>query len=162
MSKKQIVGSLSALVLAGVPVAAAADSHGNNNSQGENQPAKSHKCQAHPVSYRVSGTLDSSPSLTVTGTGGHKTITAGSVTITVTSANDAAKKAGVAKGSHQTYNVTGAKVTYSHRVTQPNPAAGTHTVIKGTITVVSKKCTNPVGAGVVTIKRVSFSGGKSG
>jgi hypothetical protein len=155
MSKKHLVGSLSALALVALPVAAAADSHGNGNSQGQDRPGKSRKCVPHPVSYRVSGKLVSS-SLTVTGSGGRKTAS-GPITITVTSVNDAAKKAGVTKGSTQSYTLSGAKVTYSRRVTQPNPAAGTFTVVKGTITVVSKKCTSNNGAGTTMIKRVTFT-----
>jgi hypothetical protein len=155
MSRKHLVGLFATLVAAGMPVAAAvADKH-PENQQGSNNQGKPHKCLPHPVAYRVSGGLVSS-SLTVTGTGGRKTAT-GSVTINVTSENNAAKKAGVTKGSTQTYTLSGAKVTYSHRVAQPNPAAGTFTVVRGTITVVSKKCTNTTGVGVLTIKRVSFS-----
>jgi hypothetical protein len=79
------------------------------------------------------------------------------VTIAVTSASKAAKDAGVTKGSTQPYALTGAEVTYAHRVVRPNPAAGTHTVVKGTITVVAKKCTDRSGAGAVTINHVAFT-----
>lgn len=49
------------------------------------------------------------------------------------------------------------KVSYAHRVTQPNPAAGTRTVVKGTITVVAPKCQDKTGAGRATIKHVTFT-----
>jgi hypothetical protein len=134
MSKKTVAGVLSVFVVAGVPVgvADASASPGHPSTP----PLRSQKCAPHAVAYRVSGKLVSS-SLTLSGSGGHQTAS-GMVTIAVTSANEAAKDAGVTKGSTQPYTLTGARVTYAHRVVKPNPAAGTHTVVKGTITVVAK------------------------
>jgi hypothetical protein len=81
----------------------------------------------------------------------------GTITITVTGANKAARNAGVTKGSAQTYTLTDVRVSYAHRVMQPNPAAGTRTVVKGTITVVAPKCPDKTGVGQVTIKHVVFT-----
>jgi hypothetical protein len=153
MSKKKLAGVLSGFAVAGLPVGVAAASAAPHHPS--TPPPQSKKCKPHVVAYRVSGKLVSS-SLTLSGGGGRQTAS-GMVTITVTSANKAAKNAGVTKGSTQPYTLTGARVTYAHRVVKPNPAVGTHTVVKGTITVVAKKCPDKSGAGVVTIKRVAFT-----
>jgi hypothetical protein len=104
------------------------------------------------VGYVVTGTLVSSPSLTLSG--GQAT---GSIKITVTSANKHARDAGIIKGSNVTFPLTNTKVTYADSVAQPNPAAGSHTVVKGAITVVGKKCTDKTGAGQLTLKQVHFT-----
>jgi hypothetical protein len=153
MSKKKLGGVLLASIVAGVPVGVAAASAPPHHPSTPPPPSK--KCKAHAVAYRVSGKLVSS-SLTLIGSGGHQKAS-GMVTITVTSANKAAKDAGVIKGSMQPYTLTMAHVSYAHGVVKPNPAEGTHTVVKGTITVVAKSCTNKSGAGVVTINRVAFT-----
>jgi hypothetical protein len=153
MSKRKLVRVLSVSVVAGVPVGVAAASPPPGHPS--KPPPPSMKCKPHAVAYRVSGKLVSS-SLTLSGSGGHQSAN-GMVTITVTSANKAAKGAGVTKGSTQPYTLTGAHVTYAHHVLKPNPTAATHTVVKGTITVVAKKCTDKSGAGVVTIKHVAFT-----
>lgn len=140
------VAVLSALALTSVPVAAAAHP--------SLPPTKPHKCVPHAVAYRVSGSLVSS---SLTATGKHRA--SGTITITVTGASKSARNAGVAKGSTQTYTLSGVKVSYAHRVTQPNPAAGTHTVVKGTITVVAPKCPDKADVGQVTIKHVGFTSG---
>jgi hypothetical protein len=150
MSSKP-VAVLSALALVGLPVVADAHPTPPPHPTPPSPPAKPHKCQLHAVAYRVSGSLVSS-SLMATG----KDRASGTITITVTGANKAARNAGVVKGSTQTYTLTGVRVSYAHRVAQPNPAAGTRTVVKGTITVVAPKCQNSSGAGQVTIKHVSF------
>src|SRR5262249_29649002 len=139
--------------VAGVPVGVAGASAPSGHPA--TPPASSKKCKPHAVAYRVSGKLVSS-SVTISGSGGHPTASGGG-TNTGTSANKSAHDAGVTKGSTQPYTLTGAHVTYAHRVVKPNPAAGTHTVVKGTITVVARKCTDKSGAGVVTIKRVAFT-----
>lgn len=147
MSSKPI-GVLVALALASGPVTAFA-----HPSKGPHSPpAKPHKCIPHAVAYRASGSLVGA-TLTAT-TKGHAS---GTVTITVSGANRAARNAGATTGSAQTYTLTGARVSYAHSVTQPVPAAGTHTVVKGTITVVSPKCTDKTGAGQVTIEHVVFT-----
>ncbi|HEY7891180.1 MAG TPA: hypothetical protein VIC05_03125 [Solirubrobacteraceae bacterium] len=115
-------------------------------------PAKPHKCTPHAVAYRVSGALVSSD---LTTSGRH--MANGTITVMVSGANKAAKNAGATKGSTQTYTLTNTTVHYAHVVAQPNPAAGTRTVVKGTITVVEKKCQGASGAGQVTIKRVDFT-----
>ena len=153
MSKKTVAGVLSVFVVAGVPVGVAGASASPGHPS--KPPPQSKKCKPHAVAYRVSGKLVSS-SLTLSGSGGNRSAN-GMLTITVTSANKAAKDAGVTKGSTQPYTLTGARVTYAHRVVKPNPAAGTHTVVKGTITVVAKKCSDRSGAGVVTINHVAFT-----
>jgi hypothetical protein len=94
-------------------------------------------------------------SASLTAMGGHRA--SGTVTITATAANRAARNAGVARGSTQTYTLTEARVSYARPVTQPDPAAGTQTVVKGTITVVAPKCQDRTGAGQVTIKYVVFT-----
>lgn len=147
MSRK-LIGFVFALAFAGVPMAAAAKPHPSP------PPAKPHKCVAHPVSYRVSGSLVSA---NLTAAGARKAN--GTITVTVSSANGAAKKGGATKGSSQTYTLANVTVHYAHVVAQPNPAAGSHVVVKGTITVVEKKCEGTSGAGVVTIKRVDFTPG---
>jgi hypothetical protein len=153
MSKKKLIGVLSVSVVAGVPVGVAGASASPGHPS--KPPPQSKKCKPHAVAYRVSGKLVSS-SLTLSGGGGHRSAN-GMVTITVTSANKAAKDAGVTKGSTQPYMLTSAHITYAHGVVKPNPAAATHTVVKGTITVVAKKCTDKTGAGVVTIQHVAFT-----
>jgi hypothetical protein len=153
MPKKKLVGVLSVFVVAGVPVgvAAASPSLGHPSKP----PRPSMKCKPHTVAYRVSGKLVSS-SLTLSGSGGRQSAN-GMVTLRVTSANKAAKDAGASKGSTQPYTLTSAHVIYARGVLKPNPAAATHTVVKGTITVVAKKCTDKSGSGVVTIKHVVFT-----
>jgi hypothetical protein len=153
MSKQKLAGALSGLLVVGLPVGVAAASAAPHHPS--TPPPQSQKCKPHAVAYRVSGKLVGS-SLTVSGSGGHQTAS-GMATITVTGANKAAKDAGVTNGSTQPYTLAGAHVTYAHRVVKPNPAMGTHTVVKGTITVVAKKCTDKSGAGVVAIKRVAFT-----
>ena len=148
MSRKPI-GLLLALALTSAPVAAfARPSHPSHPAT----PAKPHKCALHAVAYRVSGSLVSA---TLTPTG--KRRASGTVTIAVTGANRPARKAGATAGSTQTYTLSDVRVGYAHRVTQPNPAAGTRTVIKGTIAVVAPRCPDTTGAGQVTIKRVTFA-----
>lgn len=152
MFSKRIAG-LSALALAAAPVAAAAHpTHPTHPVKPTTPNGKSHKCVAHPVAYRVSGTV-SSASLTEAGKGKVN----GTLTVTVSGSNKAAKNAGATKGSSQSYTLTGAKATYAHKVTKPNPAEGTRVVVKGTITVAAKKCQSATGTGTVTIKRVSFT-----
>lgn len=153
MSKKKLIGVLSVSVVAGVPVGVAGASASPGHPS--KPPPQSMKCKPHAVAYRVSGKLVSS-SLTLSGSGGHRSAN-GMLTITVTSANKAAKDAGVTKGSTQSYTLTSAHMTYAHGVVKPNPAAATHTVVKGTITVVAKKCTDKSGAGVVTVQHVAFT-----
>lgn len=149
MFSKRIAG-LSALALAAAPVAAAA--HPTHPVKPTTPNGKSHKCVAHAVAYRVSGTV-SSASLTEAGKGKVN----GTLTVMVTGSNKAAKDAGATKGSSQSYTLTGAKATYAHKVTKPSPAEGTRVVVKGTITVAAKKCQSATGTGTVTIKRVSFT-----
>jgi hypothetical protein len=153
MSKKKLMVVLSVSVVAGVPVGVAGASASPGHPS--KPPAQSMKCKPHAVAYRVSGKLVSS-SLALSGSGGH-TSANGMLTITVTSANKAAKDAGVTKGSTQPYTLTSAHMTYAHGLVKPNPAAATHTVLKGTITVVAKECTDKSGAGVVTIQHVAFT-----
>jgi hypothetical protein len=163
MSNKT-VAVLSTLAVAALPVAAVAHPPKPHHPPKPPHPAKpshppkpppppkAHKCRPHAVAYRVSGTLVSS-SLTLTG----KNRASGTITITVTGANKPARNAGVAKGNSQSYTLSGVKVSYAHSVSQPNPAAGTRTVVKGTITVVAPKCQDKTGAGQVTIKHVAFT-----
>jgi hypothetical protein len=153
MSKRKLIGLLSVSVVAGVPVGVAGASA--SPAHPGKPPPQSKKCNPHAVAYRVSGKLVSS-SLTLSGSGGHRS-GSGILTITVTSANRAARDAGVTKGTTHPYTVISAHMTYAHGVVKPNPAAATHTVIKGTITVVAKKCTDKSGAGVVTINHVAFT-----
>jgi hypothetical protein len=145
MSSKPI-GALLALALIGGPVAAAA------HPSPPSPPAKPHKCSPHAVAYRVSGSLASA---NLNAIGKHRA--SGTITITVTGANRAARNAGVTKGSTQIYTLTDVKVSYAHRLAQPNPPAGTRTVVKGTITVVARKCQDKSGAGQVTIEHVTFT-----
>ncbi len=149
MFSKRIAG-LSALALAAVPVAAAA--HPTKPTKPTKPPMQSHKCVAHAVAYRVSGTVSSS-SLTEAG----KNKVSGTLTVMVTGSNNAAKQDGATKGSTQNYTLTGVKASYAHKLTKPNPATGTRVVVKGTITVVAKKCQATSGTGTVTVKRVSFT-----
>src|SRR5262245_690667 len=109
MSKRKLIGLLSVSVVAGVPVgvSGALASPGHPGKP----PPQSKRCRPHAVAYRVSGKLVSS-SLTLSGSGPHKSAN-GILTITVTSANKAARNAGVTKGSTQPYTVTGAHVTYA-------------------------------------------------
>lgn len=159
MSRKSIA-LLSSLTVAALPVAAFAHPTHPPKPPHPAPPPKphpappphAHKCKPHAVAYRVSGVLVSS---SLTASGKHQA--SGTITITVAGANAPAKQAGVTKGSTQTYTLTNAKVTYAHSLSQPNPPAGTRTVVKGTITVVAKHCQEKTGAGEVTIKRVSFT-----
>jgi hypothetical protein len=153
VSKQKLAGVLSAFLVVALPLGVAAASAAPHHPS--TPPPQSKKCKPHAVAYRVSGKLVGS-SLTLRGSGGRQTAS-GMVTITVTSANKAAKDAGVTKGSTQPYTLTGGHVTYAHGAVKPNPAVGTHTVVNGTITVVAKKCTDKSGAGVVTITRVAFT-----
>lgn len=137
------IATLSALALAGLPVVAGA--HPSHPV-----PSTSHKCVPHGVGYRVSGSL-ASASLTVTG--GRAS---GTIAIVVSGANKPARDGGVVKGGTQTYTLTGVRVSHASTVAQPNPAVGTHTVVKGKITVVAPKCTDKSGAGQVTIDHVVF------
>jgi hypothetical protein len=168
--QKKLVAALSALALAGVPVAvAAADpshpphpnrpSHSSSPSDPSKpphptpptHPGNPHGCKPHTVGYVVSGTLVSS---TLTSSGRQAS---GTITIKVTSANKHARDAGITQGSSWTYTLTNTKVTYADSVTQPNPAAGSHTVVKGAIAVVGKKCQDKTGAGQLTLKHVVFT-----
>jgi hypothetical protein len=144
------IGLLLALALMSAPVAAFA--HPIHPAHPAPSPAKPHKCSPHAVAYRVAGSLVSA---TLTPTA--KNRADGTVTIAVTGANRPARQAGAVAGSTQAYTLSDARVSYAHRLTQPNPAAGTRTLVKGTITVVAPKCPDKTGAGQVTIKRVSFT-----
>lgn len=154
MFRKSVL-ALSAVALASVPVAAAARPSHPSHPTPPSPPAKPHKCRPHAVAYRVSGSLVSA-SLTASG----KRRASGTVAITVSAANRPARNAGVLKGSTQTYTLAAAKVSYARSVTQPDPAAGTHTLVKGTITVVASKCQDKTGVGQVTINHVVFTPAK--
>jgi hypothetical protein len=149
---RKSVAVLSTLALVSVPVAATAHPGHPPHPTPPSPPAKPHKCTPHAIAYRVSGSLVGA---SLTAMGKHRA--SGTVTITVTGANRAARNAGVAKGSTQTYTLSNARVSYAHPVTKPNPPAGTRTVVRGTITVVAPKCPDKTGAGQVTIKHVVFT-----
>lgn len=152
MSRKPSV-TLLTLALMGAPVAAFAHpSHPSHPPHPTHSLGTPHKCSPHAVAYRVSGSLVSA-SLTAAGKGR----ASGAVTITVSGANRAARRAGATAGGTQTYALSEARVGYAHNLAQPNPAAGTRTVVKGTITVLARKCQSTTGAGQVTIEHVVFT-----
>ncbi len=105
---------------------------------------KSQKCTAHEVAYIASGKL-----VSWSATAGAKGTYSGTVVIDVTRANHHAKGA---KGTDETFTLSGAKVRFGKGATVP--AAGDRVSLTGKITLIAKKCTNQTGAGIVTVRRV--------
>lgn len=110
-------------------------------------PAKSHKCQPHSVSYRISGTLMSG-SLTQNS---DKTYS-GSLTVHVTKANHHAK---ADKGTDKTYTLDHAKAKL-HDADPAALAANSRVNLKGKVTTLAKKCDQTGFTPTVTVKKVDI------
>lgn len=115
--------------------------------------ATKHKCVAHPVSYRVSGTLTTTGSLTANSDGRYS----GTLTVHVTNTNKHAK---ADKGLTKTYTLADARVTFSHGVDKTMPAEGSRVTLKGTITTIAKKCPGFGFTPTITIKKVGIHAAK--
>jgi hypothetical protein len=116
------------------------------------KPAKSHKCTAHAVSYRVSGTLVSG-SLTKNADGTYS----GDLTVHVTKANSHAK---ADKGTDKSYTLDHAKAKL-HNADPAALAAGSRVNLKGTITTLAKKCDHTGFTAVTTIKKADIKAPKA-
>jgi hypothetical protein len=104
---------------------------------------KSHKCQAHAVSYRVAGNLESG-SLTANSDGTYT----GSLVVDVKRTN---KHARADKGTTVTYALTSSKLRL-HGEDPTALTANSDVKLKGTITKLAKKCDQTGFTPTVTIK----------
>jgi len=107
-------------------------------------PTSSKKCQAHAISYRVAGNLESG-SLTANSDGTYS----GSLVVDVKTTNKHAK---AAKGTTVTYTLTSAKLKL-HGEDPSALTANSRVKLKGTITTLAKKCDQTGFTPTVTIKR---------
>jgi len=107
-------------------------------------PKSSMKCQAHPVSYRVAGNLESG-SLTANSDGTYS----GSLVVDVKRTN---RHARADEGTTVTYTFTSAKLKL-HGEDPSALTASSRAKLKGTITKLAKKCDQTGFTPTVTIKR---------
>jgi hypothetical protein len=107
-------------------------------------PNSSQKCQAHPVSYRVAGNLESG-SLTANSDGTYD----GTLVVDVKRTNRHAK---ADKGTTVTYTLTSAHLKL-HGEDPSALTANSRVKLKGTITKLAKKCDQTGFTPTVTIKR---------
>ena len=107
-------------------------------------PKSPKKCQAHAVSYRVAGNLESG-SLTANSDGTYS----GSLVVDVKKTNKHAK---ADKGTTVTYTITSAKLKL-HGEDPSALTANSRVKLKGTITTLAKKCDQTGFTPTVTIKR---------
>lgn len=110
-------------------------------------PQKSHKCTAHAVSYRVSGTLVSG-SLTKNSDNTYS----GTLTVHVTKANNHAK---ADKGTDKEYTLDHAKAKL-HNADPAALAAGSRVNLKGKVTTLAKKCDHSGFTATVTVKKADI------
>jgi hypothetical protein len=141
MKKLALLAAAGALVVA---VPAAAKPHPGYPIK-PGHPGQSHKCVAHHVAYRASGTLVSW-SLTKNGNGTYS----GMLSVAVTHTNNHAKGD---KGTTVTYTVSDAHVTFGSHATNP-PAVGSRVQLIGKITTLAKKCDHTGFTAVTTIHHI--------
>lgn len=110
-------------------------------------PKSPKKCQAHPVSYKVAGNLESG-SLTANSDGTYD----GSLVVDVKKTNKHAK---ADKGTTVTYTLTSAHLKL-HGEDPSALTANSRVKLKGTITTLAKKCDQTGFTPTVTIKRGSI------
>jgi hypothetical protein len=113
-------------------------------AKGPQAPHTSQKCQAHAISYRVAGNLESG-SLTANSDGTYS----GTLVVDVKRTN---RHARAAKGTTQTYTLTSAHLKL-HGEDPTALTANSRVKLKGTITTLAKKCDQTGFTPTVTIKR---------
>lgn len=109
-------------------------------------PTKSHKCRPHKVAYVATGTV-----VSWAATQNSNGTWTGTITVQVKHANHHAAST---KRTATTETLTNAKVRLGHGVANP-PAAGSRVQVKGSITVLAKKCSQTGFAPTITIKRAN-------
>ena len=141
--------SLLALALMATTVAIAVPAQAASHKTG------SKACQAHAVSYVVSGTLVTG-ALTVD-LGSPQTYS-GTLTVQVTKTNKHAKGD---KGQTKAYTLSHADVTFGSGVTATSLTAGVRVNLKGTITTLAPKCSQTGFTPTTTITKVEIHRAKT-
>jgi hypothetical protein len=112
--------------------------------------AASKKCQPHAVSYRVSGALVSG---TLTPDPGTAKTYSGMLSVQVTKTN---KHATADKSLTKTFTLSHADVSFGAGVNKTFPAAGSRVNLKGTITTLTKKCSQTGFTPTITITKAAL------